>query len=142
MNTSDVASALRALKAGDLSVRLTPSAGVPTETADVFNDLMSQMELMHAELTRLCTEIGDQGYFGGQAEVPGLAGAWASLIKDQNRMSATLTDQIRSIAKVASAKASGQSNVRTSVPAVGETKELIDALNSIGDEPEAVASGR
>jgi HAMP domain-containing protein len=52
-------------------------------------------------------EVGTDGNLGGQAFVPGVAGTWKDLTDSVNQMSSNLTSQVRNIAEVTKAVASG-----------------------------------
>ena len=51
----------------------------------------------------LAREVGTEGKLGGQAEVEGVSGTWASLTENVNQLAGNLTSQVRSIAEVATA---------------------------------------
>ncbi|AIE84471.1 hypothetical protein [Fimbriimonas ginsengisoli] len=135
MECSELASALRSLREGDLSVRLDDNDPAGQE----YNRLVSQLAEMNGEIRRICNEIGVQGYFGGQAELPDLRGDWEALVKDVNLAGYNLTLQMRVIAKVAAAKAAGDMSMRITLPATGETQAAFDAINAIGSQPVPVA---
>ena len=59
------------------------------------------------EVTRVAREVGTEGKLGGQAQVPGVAGTWKDLTDNVNSMASNLTAQVRNIAEVATAIASG-----------------------------------
>ena len=67
---------LTAVRSGDFSTRL-PAADDPLmdEIAAVFNGMNEQLALVTSEVTRVAKEVGTEGWLGGQAEVPELAGS-------------------------------------------------------------------
>ena len=60
-----------------------------------------------AEVTRVAREVGTEGKLGGQADVPGVAGTWKDLTDSVNFMAGNLTGQVRNIADVTTAVATG-----------------------------------
>jgi HAMP domain-containing protein len=58
-------------------------------------------------VTRVAREVGTEGKLGGQAAVPGVAGTWKDLTDNVNYMASNLTGQVRNIAEVTIAVASG-----------------------------------
>ncbi len=60
-----------------------------------------------SEVTRVAREVGTEGKLGGQARVLGVAGTWKDLTDNVNNMANNLTAQVRNIADVTIAVASG-----------------------------------
>jgi len=60
-----------------------------------------------SEVTRVAREVGTDGKLGGQAQVPGVGGTWKDLTDSVNSMASNLTGQVRNIAEVSTAIASG-----------------------------------
>ena len=78
--------------------------------------------------------------------MPNVAGTWKNLTDAVNLMAANLTDQVRGIAQVATAVASGDLSQKITVDARGEILELkstvntmVDQLSSFADEVTRVA---
>ncbi|KIJ92916.1 hypothetical protein K443DRAFT_684913, partial [Laccaria amethystina LaAM-08-1] len=67
--------------------------------------LYIRLRALAAEVTRVTLEVGSQGKLGCQAHVPDVEGVWFDLVRNVNRMRSSLTDQVRSIAKVTTAVA-------------------------------------
>ena len=59
------------------------------------------------QVTNMAREVGIEGKLGGQARVPGAAGLWRDLTDNVNQLAANLTNQVRSIADVATAVTKG-----------------------------------
>ncbi|HVG38673.1 MAG TPA: response regulator, partial [Pyrinomonadaceae bacterium] len=70
---------------------------------------------------------------GGQADVRGVAGTWKDLTDNVNFMAGNLTSQVRGIAMVVTAVATGDLNRRLMVEAKGEIAELADTINGMTD---------
>ena len=132
--------ALSALEQGDFTRRLpTGAAGTAGEIAATVNALLAQCEQFASEFNRITREIGDEGRFGGQAEVEGLSGEWKLLIDNLNAMSANLTCQIRDFSQTTHALVNGSTQRRVTVSASGETAELKETINKLIDRHAAPA---
>ncbi len=68
----------------------------------------------------MAREVGTEGKLGGQAEVPGVAGTWKDLTDNVNSMAGNLTGQVRNIAEVTTAVASGDLSQKITVDVRGE----------------------
>ena len=68
---------------------------------------------------------------GGQARVPGAAGLWRDLTDNVNQLAANLTNQVRSIADVATAVTKGDLTRSIAVEASGEMAALKDTINEM-----------
>ncbi len=97
--------------------------------AETINRMVDQLRSFAAEVTRVAREVGTEGILGGQAQVPGVAGTWKDLTDNVNFMARNLTDQVRSIAQVATAVAHGDLTQTITVDARGEILELKQTLN-------------
>ncbi|NMH78035.1 HAMP domain-containing protein, partial [Pseudonocardia xinjiangensis] len=142
-----ISSAATAIAQGDLSRTITVNArGEVAELADTINALTSTLRLFADEVTRVAREVGTDGRLGGQAAVPNVAGTWKNLTDAVNLMAANLTAQVRGIAQVATAVATGDLSQKITVDARGEILELkstvntmVDQLSSFADEVTRVA---
>src|SRR5204862_1402202 len=83
------------------------------------------------QVTTVAREVGTEGKLGGQASVPGAAGTWKDLTDNLNQLAATLTTQVRAIAEVATAVASGDLTRFIEVDASGEVAALKDNINEM-----------
>src|SRR5206468_1137193 len=90
--------------------------------------------------TRVAREVGTEGKLGGQAQVPGVGGTWADLTENVNLMAANLTGQVRNIAEVTTAVASGDLSKKITVEVKGEILELKNTINVMVDQLNAFAS--
>ncbi|HEX2228404.1 MAG TPA: response regulator, partial [Candidatus Binatia bacterium] len=72
-----------------------------------------------------------EGKLGGQAQVPGVAGTWKDLTDNVNSMAGNLTAQVRNIAEVATAIASGDLSKKITVDVRGEILLLKETLNTM-----------
>src|SRR5919108_711066 len=131
----DLVSALLELEAGNFSARL-PENGAPLDirTAQAFNRVAARNEAMAKELARVAREVGTDGRLGGQAEVPNVAGTWKDLTDSVNSMASNLTAQMRNIALVTTAVATGDLTQKITVDARGEVLDLKKTINQMVDQ--------
>src|SRR6201993_5447704 len=101
--------------------------------------MVDQLRSFAAEVTRVAREVGTEGKLGGQAVVPGVAGAWKDLTDGVNSMASNLTGQVRNIADVATAVANGDLSKKITVDVRGEILELKDTINTMVDQLNAFA---
>ncbi|HLB83178.1 MAG TPA: HAMP domain-containing protein, partial [Steroidobacteraceae bacterium] len=144
--TTEVTRAITAVAKGDLSqiVRLEvqgrPLRGDFLRSATIVNAMIGQMSAFTSEVTRVAREVGTEGKLGGQASVPGAAGTWKDLTDNVNSMAGNLTGQVRNIAEVATAIASGDLSRKITVDVRGEILQLKEAINTMVDQLRSFAS--
>jgi signal transduction histidine kinase/HAMP domain-containing protein/CheY-like chemotaxis protein len=132
---------------GDLSKKITVDVkGEILELKDTINTMVDQLRSFGSEVTRVAREVGSEGKLGGQADVRGLAGIWKDLGYNVNFMASNLTTQVRNIAAVTTAVATGDLSKKITVDVQGEILELkntvntmVDQLSSFADEVTRVA---
>ncbi|HEY3605421.1 MAG TPA: HAMP domain-containing protein, partial [Sporichthyaceae bacterium] len=130
-----------AIAQGDLSQSITVSArGEVAELADTINSLTATLRIFADQVSTVAREVGTEGKLGGQAEVPGVAGTWKDLTDNVNFMASNLTDQVRNIAHVATAVASGDLSQKITVQAQGEILELKNTINTMVDQLSSFAA--
>ena len=143
----NIAQVTTAVARGDLSQKITVDArGEILELKSTINTMVDQLSSFADEVTRVAREVGSEGKLGGQAQVRGVSGTWRDLTDNVNSMASNLTDQVRNIASVATAVASGDLSQKITVDARGEILELkstvntmVDQLSSFADEVTRVA---
>src|ERR671930_315367 len=102
--------------------------------------MVDQLSSFAAEVTRVAREVGTEGRLGGQAVVPGVAGTWKDLTDSVNFMASNLTGQVRNIAEVATAIASGDLSRKLTVDVRGEILQLKETLNTMVEQLRAFAA--
>ena len=102
--------------------------------------MVDQLNAFAVEVTRVAREVGTEGKLGGQAQVPGVAGTWKDLTDNVNSMAANLTGQVRNIAEVTTAVASGDLSTKITVDVKGEILQLKDTINTMVDQLNAFAA--
>ena len=144
--TSEVTRAIAAVAQGNLTqtVRLDvdgrPLEGEFLRSANIVNTMIQQLGVFTAEVTRVAREVGTDGKLGGQSQVPGVAGTWKDLTDSVNSMASNLTGQVRNIAEVATAVASGDLSRKITVDVRGEILQLKEAINTMVDQLRSFAS--
>ncbi|HTW59091.1 MAG TPA: HAMP domain-containing protein [Terriglobales bacterium] len=144
--TAEVTHAIAAVAQGNLTqtVRLEvdgrPLEGEFLRSAKLVNTMIEQLGIFTAEVTRVAREVGTDGKLGGQAQVPGVAGTWKDLTDSVNSMASNLTGQVRNIAEVATAVASGDLSRKITVDVRGEILQLKEAINTMVDQLRSFAS--
>src|SRR4051812_32876326 len=104
----NIAEVTTAVAKGDLTQKITVDArGEILELKNTINTMVDQLSSFADEVTRVAREVGTEGRLGGQAEVQGVSGTWRGLTENVNQMANNLTSQVRNIAQVATAVASG-----------------------------------
>src|SRR5262249_35111460 len=111
--TTEVARTIGAVAKGDLGQSMAletdgrPLEGEFLRSAKLVNKMIDQLSVFTSEVTRVAREVGTEGKLGGQAQVKGVSGVWKELTESVNQMAGNLTAQVRNIADVTIAVASG-----------------------------------
>jgi HAMP domain-containing protein/signal transduction histidine kinase/ActR/RegA family two-component response regulator len=128
----NIAQVTTAVAQGDLTKKIDVDArGEILELKTTINTMVDQLSSFAAEVTRVAREVGREGRLGGQAEVEGVSGTWKRLTENVNELAGNLTRQVRAIAGVTSAVATGDLTRSITVEAQGEVAELKDNINTM-----------
>ena len=131
----NIAEVTTAVARGDLSRKITVDVkGEILELKNTVNTMVDQLNSFAAEVTRVAREVGTEGKLGGQAVVPGVAGTWKDLTDNVNSMAGNLTGQVRNIAEVSTAIASGDLSRKITVDVRGEILQLKETINTMVDQ--------
>ena len=131
----NIAEVTTAVARGDLGRKITVDVkGEILELKNTINTMVDQLNAFASEVTRVAREVGTEGKLGGQAAVPGVAGTWKDLTDNVNFMASNLTGQVRNIAEVATAIASGDLSKKITVDVRGEILLLKETLNTMVDQ--------
>src|SRR5687767_3625311 len=137
----NIAEVTTAVAKGDLSKKITVDVkGEILELKNTINTMVDQLNSFASEVTRVAREVGSEGKLGGQARVEGVAGTWADLTDNVNAMAGNLTGQVRNIAEVTTAVASGDLSKKITVEVKGEILELKNTINTMVDQLNSFAS--
>jgi HAMP domain-containing protein/CheY-like chemotaxis protein len=143
----DIAQVATAIARGELSRKVSVEVrGEILELKNIMNTMVDQLSSFADEVSRVAREVGVEGTLGGQARVRGAPGIWRELTDNVNLMGSNLTDQVRDIAEVTTAVATGDLSRKITVEVRGEILELkntinvmVDQLRSFADEVTRVA---
>src|SRR5437762_2363639 len=143
--TTEVARVIESVAKGDLSQKVAlkiegqPVKGEFLRIGTAVNSMVDQLSSFSAEVSRVAREVGTEGKLGGQARVKGVSGTWKDLTDNVNYMASNLTSQVRNIAQVATAVATGDLSRKITVEAKGEVAALAETINSMTDTLRAFA---
>ncbi len=137
----NIAEVTTAVANGDLSKKITVDVkGEILELKNTINTMVDQLNSFASEVTRVAREVGTEGKLGGQAQVKGVGGTWKDLTDNVNSMASNLTAQVRNIAEVTTAVATGDLSKKITVDVRGEILELKDTINTMVDQLSSFAS--
>src|SRR5438445_9354551 len=137
----NIAQVTTAVAQGDPPKKITGDVkGEILERKDTINTMVDQLRSFASEVTRVAREVGTEGKLGGQADVKGVAGTWKDLTDSVNSMARNLTGQVRNIAEVTTAVATGNLSKKITVDVKGEILELKDTINTMVDQLRSFAS--
>ena len=121
----NIAEVTTAVARGDLSRKITVDVrGEILAAEETINTMVDQLNGFAAEVTRVAREVGTEGKLGGQAEVPGVARHVEGPHRQRQLDGVNLTAQVRNIAEVTTAIASGDLSRKITVDVRGEILEL------------------
>src|SRR5947199_240575 len=137
----NIADVTTAVASGDLSKKITVDVkGEILALKNTIHRLVDQLSSSAPEVTRVAREVGTDGRLGGQADVQGVAGTWKDLTDSVNFMASNLTGQVRNIADVTKAVASGDLSKKITVDVKGEILELKNTVNTMVDQLSSFAA--
>src|SRR5207248_1655736 len=127
----NIAEVTTAVANGDLTKKVNiGGAGGRDQLKNTINAMVDQLNSFASEVTRVALEVGTEGKLGGQAQVRGVAGVWKELTDSVNSMAGNLTAQVRNIAEVTTAVATGDLTKKVTVEVRGEILELKNTINT------------
>jgi signal transduction histidine kinase/HAMP domain-containing protein/DNA-binding response OmpR family regulator len=137
----NIAQVATAIANGDLSKKITVDVkGEILELKNTINTMVDQLNSFAGEVSRVAREVGTEGKLGGQAIVKGVGGTWKDLTDNVNFMASNLTAQVRNIAQVSTAIASGDLSKKITVDVKGEILELKNTINTMVDQLNSFAA--
>src|SRR5207253_1975312 len=123
-----------------LEVDGRPLEGEFLRSATLINKMIEQLNVFTSEVTRVAREVGTEGKLGGQAQVKEVSGVWKDLTESVNQMAGNLTAQVRNIAEVTIAVASGDLSSKFTVDVRCEFLQLAKTINTMVDQLNGFAS--
>src|SRR5678815_4170914 len=137
----NIADVTTAVAKGDLSKKIDVDVkGEFLTLKNTINTMVDQLRSFASEVTRVAREVGSEGSLGGQARVEGVSGTWKDLTDSVNFMASNLTTQVRNIAAVTTAVASGDLSKKITVDVKGEILELKNTVNTMVDQLRSFAA--
>jgi len=137
----NIAEVTIAVANGDMSKKITADVrGEILQLKETINTMVDQLRAFASEVTRVAKEVGTEGKLGGQAFVPGVAGTWKDLTDSVNQMAGNLTAQVRNIADVTKAVATGDLSKQITVDVKGEVLDLKNTFNTMVEQLNSFAS--
>jgi signal transduction histidine kinase/HAMP domain-containing protein/ActR/RegA family two-component response regulator len=136
---------LEAVAEGDLSQHMELRSGTRLLRGDLRdlavaeNHVVDRLSSFTGEVMRVAHEVGTEGRLGGRASTRGLSGSWRGVTEAVNTMASRLTRQVRDIAAVTTAVASGDLTRKVTVETAGELLELKLTVNTMVDQLSAFA---
>ncbi|MGE3632732.1 MAG: HAMP domain-containing protein, partial [Sandaracinaceae bacterium] len=131
----DISQVATAIAGGDLGPKITVEVrGELLGLKNTINTMVDQLSSFADEVTRVARDVGVEGKLGGQAEVRGVSGIWKELTDNVNMMASNLTNQVRDIAQVTTAVATGDLSKKITVEVRGEILELKNTINTMVDQ--------
>ncbi|KAI0072317.1 hypothetical protein K474DRAFT_1728124 [Panus rudis PR-1116 ss-1] len=109
-NVNKMASNLKKINRREWDLSRTVDVDVRGEMLELkttVNQMVAHFSSLASAVIRVSFEVGTEGKTGGQAIVPNVPGMWKVLADNVNLMVMNLTNQVRSIAEVNKAVASG-----------------------------------
>lgn len=143
---SEMIRTLGAVVRGDLAQPMPleregrPLRGEFLRGARLVNSMIDQFAIFTWEVTRVAREVGTEGKLGGQARVKGVNGVWKELMESVNLMAGNLTAQVRNVADVTIAVASGDLTKKITADVRGEILQLKEAINTKVDQLRSFAA--
>ncbi|KAJ2448396.1 histidine kinase osmosensor, partial [Coemansia sp. RSA 2336] len=131
----DISKVCKSVAQGDLDQTIEIEArGEMLELKSTINNMVTSLNTMAHEVSRVAVEVGTDGILGGQANVDGVDGAWKDLTDNVNQMARSLTNQVREITTVTKAVAAGNLTQKVECPLSGEMGELKTTINTMVDQ--------
>ncbi|KAH9814854.1 hypothetical protein DFH28DRAFT_894067 [Melampsora americana] len=143
-----IAKVCRALRNGDLNQMITEDVATPdleNLKTDV-NSLVRRLRRFTTQVFMVCSDVGQKGLLGKQADLEESAGIWRKMLVDVNSLASNLSAQVRDISEVTTAVAKGDFSRKIEVKAEGEillaketVNKMVDQLNSFATEVARIA---
>lgn len=143
-----IAKVCRALRNGDLTQMINEDVATPdleNLKGDV-NSLVRRLRKFTSQVFKVCSDVGQKGLLGKQADLEESAGIWRKMLVDVNSLASNLSAQVRDISEVTTAVAKGDFSRKIEVQAEGEillakntVNKMVDQLNSFATEVARIA---
>ena len=108
-----------------------PLRGPLLQLAERINRMRAKLACLPVEVGRITREVSVEGRLGGRASLPDSAGVWRDLVDSVNRLTASVSGQVRAVSDIASAMAKGDLSEELKIEAEGELAVLRDNINTL-----------
>src|SRR5205823_2237036 len=126
---------------GDLSRKITVDVrGEILQLKEAINTMVDQLRSFASEVTRVAREVVTAGPPRRSSDLSGVAGTWKDLTDNVNSMASNLTGQVRNIAEVSTAIASGDLSRKITADVKGEILQLKETINTMVDQLNSFAA--
>ncbi len=146
LELEDIRDALRALQAGDFSVRVVPGERrVTKEVACAVNDLAAMLGRASVEFVRVSKVVGRDGETMERAQLEGAHGGWSRQLESLNALIGDLVRPSTELARVIIAIAAGDLSQKMALeiegkPVRGELLRISTSVNTMVDQLRSFAS--
>jgi HAMP domain-containing protein len=131
-NIADVAIAVAN---GDMSRKITVDVrGEILQLKETLNTMVDQLRAFASEVTRVAREVGTDGKLVDRPSYPVWPVHGRILTDSVNQMTGNLTSQVRNIAEVTKAVASGDLSKKVTIDVKGEILDLKNTINTMVDQ--------
>ncbi len=143
---------LRAVNAGDFSVRLAPDGDpLMTELIDVFNNVAQKQARLVEEIGRVGTSVGREGKMRDRVSMAGVGGQWVTAMDSVNNLITDLVQPTSEVSRVIKAVAGGDLSQKVELEIEGKqvqgeffrigstVNRMVDQLNAFASEVTRVA---
>jgi HAMP domain-containing protein len=143
---------MRAVDAGDFTVRLDPSGDpLVAELAEVFNSVVTKQGRLCEEISRVALSVGREGKMRDRATIGPASGNWAGSVDALNSLITDLVQPTSEVARVIKAVAEGDLSQKVELEIDGKTVQgeffrigstvnrMVDQLNAFASEVTRVA---
>src|SRR5207253_310172 len=128
----NIAQVTTAVATGDLSKKITVDVkGEILELKNTINTMVNQLGSFASEVMCVAREVGTGGRLCFPTRRSSDLGTWKDLTDSVNSMAGNLTAQVRNIAQVTTAVATGDLSKKITVDVKGEILELKNTINTM-----------
>jgi HAMP domain-containing protein/CheY-like chemotaxis protein/signal transduction histidine kinase len=145
-------SGLRAVNAGDFSVRLVANGDpLMADIIDVFNSVVQRQARLVDEITRVSLSVGREGKMRDRISLSGAGGQWMAAVESVNSLITDLVQPTSEVSRVIKAVAEGDLSQKVDLEIDGKqvqgeffrigstVNRMVDQLNSFASEVTRVA---
>ncbi|MDB4878258.1 MAG: ATP-binding region ATPase domain protein [Gemmatimonadetes bacterium] len=143
---------LRAVNAGDFSIRLSPNGDpLMAEIIDAFNNVTQKNARLVEEIGRVSTSVGREGKMRDRVAMSGVSGQWTTAMDSVNSLITDLVQPTSEVSRVIKAVAEGDLSQKVELEIEGKqvqgeffrigstVNRMVDQLNAFASEVTRVA---